>query len=83
MEFILSMVSIALKLLSIGFGIWLFRWIAFGKGKETLKYLAQTIGLSIQTGCVILRDKLAAKLDERKLLSEDKDDPTKVDAHVI
>lgn len=74
MQFVWFMVNIAWKILLVGFGFWVFRWI-LGDGKETLKMIFQTIVTSLQTGCILLKMKLSQKKEKSpELIIGDIDD---------
>lgn len=81
MEFIFSMIGFALKLLGIAAGFAVFFYI-LRNGRAAFKDLLETIGIGIQTLCIVAKRKLVDKLKKEALLEEEKDS-TEVEAHVI
>lgn len=83
MEFIAFMWNIAWKVVLIGLGFWVFKWV-LGDGKTTVKAYLSLACLGLQAGCLVLKNKLLEKLKkEKKALPEGEEDPTRVEAHVV
>ena len=53
--------QLAWKFVLIGVAFWLFRYIR-KNGKDKIIELLQTVGMAIETGCLMLRRALARKL---------------------
>lgn len=76
MQFVLWMAELAWKLLLVGFGFWLFKWI-LGDGKVVIRTMVKTLALGIKAGCKLLQIKLEEKTKKKEPEdSEDSDIPT-------
>lgn len=76
MQFVLWMAELAWKLLLVGFGFWLFKWI-LGDGKVVIRTLVKTLALGIKAGCKLLQIKLEEKTKKKEPEnSENSDIPT-------
>lgn len=65
MQFVLWMAELAWKLLLVGFGFWLFKWI-LGDGKVVIRTLVKTLALGIKAGCKLLQIKLEEKTKKKE-----------------
>ena len=82
MDFILKMISFALKVLAVWAGFRIF-WYIRHYGKDGLRMMVNAIRIFVKIGYIKLRRKLLEMEKEKEPEKEEEEDPTKVEAHVI
>lgn len=70
MEFILGMATLALRILIVVAGFWVFREI-LRNGPTTVKEVLATIGVLVRVACVKTRRYIAEKLRKERLETEE------------
>ena len=78
MQFVLWMAELAWRLLLVGFGFWLFKWI-LGDGKVVIRTLVKTLALGIKAGCKLLQIKLEEKTKKKEPENSDNSDVSKLE----